>query len=404
MREIRYADEGMDMKKLGLCFIRRSWLVLVAAVLGAMLGAAVYASASVVPESERQYRAMSKVYLDFEVDETGEVYQQYNGYTWNDLMATDPILNVTMAYLPADYTREEVMAATKAEILSDVRLLTITITTHDRDRCNEILQATGRSLTERGDTAKEFKQISVIQTTKAEPVIADSRMKQAVLVGIVGAVVLTLLGMMFYYVLDDRIFVANDLKQVTDVSFIGYAGAGTRLAEEYKENLMYLRRKAGKICVVAIGGLSEQERLDIQGASEQEKEDVHGASSQKRVGVQDVMGQERSDMQSASRQESAGVQNASQQETKSASRGQFIEWEKGISEEQWEELCDADRVVLAIRYGRVHATYLSYILEQLQSRECRLAGVAISGADVKFLRRYYGSAFGRNNEISSTGL
>ena len=339
MREIRYADAGMDLKKLGLCFVRKCWLVVLAAMIGAALGGALYTFASVVPEAEREYRAMSKVYLDFEVDETGEVYQQYNGYTWNDLMATDPILDVTMQYLPEDYDRTEVTAATKAEILSDVRLLTITITTHDADRCDAILSATGQSLTALGNTAKEFRQISVIQTTAAQLVTADDRALQAVTAGIVLAVVLTLLGMLFYYVLDDRIMTAGDLKQVTDVPFIGYTGAGGRLQEDYENNLAYLQKKAGGVTTLTV----------TQGRpAGQEKESVL--------------------------------------------------WETGLAAPVWDRLCAAGGVVIVVEYGKVHAVYLAYVLEQLRLRECRIAGIGISSADGRFLHRYYGRAFGRVDE------
>ena len=185
MREqkIRYSDAGMDIKKLVLCFAKRIWLAAAAGAAGAVIGGLVYLMVSVVPEAEREYQAISKVYLDFAPDETGEIYQAYNGYTWNDLMATDPILDVTMKYLPETYSREDVMGATKAEILSDLRLLTITVTTHDADSCNAILQATGQSLTDRGREAKEFRRIEVIRTTEAALVVADSRLVQAVLIG-----------------------------------------------------------------------------------------------------------------------------------------------------------------------------------------------------------------------------
>lgn len=115
MREqkIRYADAGMDIKKLALCFAKRIWLAAAAGAAGAVIGGLVYLMVSVVPEAEREYQAISKVYLDFAPDETGEIYQAYNGYTWNDLMATDPILDVTMKYLPETYSREDVMGATR---------------------------------------------------------------------------------------------------------------------------------------------------------------------------------------------------------------------------------------------------------------------------------------------------
>lgn len=323
MREIKYADAGMDMKKMLLCFVGKIWIVCLAAVMGAALGGVIYTLAHVVPESEREYRAISKVYLDFAIDETGEVYQAYNGYTWNDLMATDPILDGTMAHLLGDYTREEVITATKAEILSDLRLLTITVTTHDQDATNAILQATGQSLTERGDAAKEFTKIEVIQTTEAQLVTADDRTVQAALVGLVMAVILLLLCMMFYYVLDDRILVASDLKIVTDVSFIGYIGSDKKLGEEYENNLAHMREQTGTVNVLTVA----------------------------------------------------------QDDT--------------ISQDQWQELCASDGVVVVADYGKVHATYLAYVIEQLKVRGCRLVGVAIGGADEKFLRRYYGFAINR---------
>ncbi|MCH5258501.1 MAG: hypothetical protein J1F18_02050 [Lachnospiraceae bacterium] len=252
MQGIKYADAGMDMKKLVLCFIRKIRLVFLAAVVGAVLGGLLYEVSHIVPESEREYRAVAKIYLNFAADETGEVYQAYNGYTWNDLMATDPILDETMLNLPGEYTREEVVAAIKAEILSDLRLLTITVTTHNPDRCSAIMSAVEQSLVELGNTAKEFTQIEVIQTTEAALVVADSRTLQAVLVGLVTAVILMLLGMMFYYVLDDRILVASDLKQVTEVPFIGYAGAGERMNGEYESNLAYLSGQTGTVEVLAV--------------------------------------------------------------------------------------------------------------------------------------------------------
>lgn len=322
MQEIKYADAGMDMKKIALCLGRKIWLILLAAIVGAFLGGAIYTASHIVPESEREYRSMAKVYLDFAVDETGEVYQAYNGYTWNDLMATDPILDVTMRYLPQDYTREEVAAATRAEILSDLRLLTITITTHDRERCDAILQATGQSLVELGDSAKEFNKIEVIQTTGAALVTADSRTVQAVLVGLVSAVLLMLLGMLFCYVLDDRILVASDLKQITEAPFVGYIGAGKPFDSAYGDGLAYLREHTGRISVLSV-------RQNV-----------------------------------------------------------------AITQEKWQEICSADGVIVAAEYGKVHAAFLAYVIEQLALRDCWLAGTAIAGADEKFLRRYYGRAIG----------
>ncbi len=53
MRKIRYADAGMDMKKLALVFLGKCWLVLLAAILGAVAGCVIYKAVHTVPESKR---------------------------------------------------------------------------------------------------------------------------------------------------------------------------------------------------------------------------------------------------------------------------------------------------------------------------------------------------------------
>ena len=344
MSGIRYADAGMDMKKWILMLLHRFWMVLAAAATGAVLGGIIYTVVHTVPESEREYRAVSKVYLDFATDESGQVYQEYNGYTWNDLMITDPILDLTMSYLSEDYTREEVMDATEATILSDLRLLTVTITTNHADRTDAILAATDQALEEYGSTAKEFIQIQVIQTTQASLVVADSRLVQAVVLGLVIAVAVVLLGMLLYYVLDDRILVASDVKQVTDVPFIGYtfqdkaeqtaerASDGQQaevqtgkiivagLQQDYDSTTAYLRKKHGEISEISVTRIDET----AAGQSDQ-AENVNG-------------------------------------------------------------------IVLVIPYGKVHGTFLSYLIDQYRVRECKIVGVAIADADAKFISRYYGRA------------
>ena len=107
MKDGRYADDGMDLKKYMMCLLGRLPLIFGALIGGALLGAVVYAAVRTVPESEREYQAFAKVYLDFAADETGEVYQAYNGYTWNDLMAADPIMELTLQNLPADYAAHD---------------------------------------------------------------------------------------------------------------------------------------------------------------------------------------------------------------------------------------------------------------------------------------------------------
>lgn len=329
MNKIRYADAGMDVRKLLLRFLQKIWIVVAATVLGALITAGSYTVVHTVPEEEREYRATAKLYLDFAADETGEVYQAYNGYTWNDLMATEPILGVTMTYLGDGYTREEVMAATEATILSDLRLLTITVTTNSPDRTDAILKATDQSLVDLGESAKEFLQIRTIQETEAALVVGDSRMVQALLVGGLIGLALSILVLAFAYVLDDRIMTPTDLRAVTDIAFLGYCDiaqdkqnkgkTAEALQEDCGHNEAYLEEKYGRL-----------ERFVADNTSMPTQE-------------------------------------------------QFSEFEQ------------AEGILLYLPFGKIHSTYLTLLLEQFSLRECRVLGIAIKEADSRWINTYYGA-------------
>lgn len=254
MKDSYYADDGMDLRKYLLCLLGKLPVVLGAVIGGALLGVVVYTAVRTVPESEREYVAFAKVYLDFAADETGEVYQAYNGYTWNDLMAADPIMELTLQNLSADYTREEVETAIRAEILSDIRLLTVTVTTNRAERTDAILGAAVQALEIYGGQAKEFIEIQAIEETEAKLVVVDSRMAQAVFLGGALGLLFSLFGFSLYYVMDDRILVAGDVEKVTDVSFIGYVSGAETLNRDYENNLAYLREKLGDIRICELDG------------------------------------------------------------------------------------------------------------------------------------------------------
>lgn len=331
---MKYKDEGMDCRKLLLCFWRKLWIVVCAAFIGACLGGGIYLFVHVVINSNREYQAESKIKLEFAPDETGEVYQAYNGYTWNDLMSTELILDTTMSYLPDTYTEEEVVAATSALILSDIRLLTIRITTDSPDKTAEILQATDQSLITMGEREKEFYSISILKETEPKLLAADPRLLQAVLIGLVLALTFTLLAMALVFVLEDKIYVPGDLECVTELPFVGFtftepekaaAAAGKskraqelfeKLRRDLEQNRTYLSRTAGRL--VTLDGKRE-----------------------------------------------------------------------ASTAADFDSLREADGILLAVPYKEMSRTALDYQIEQLTLQECKLTGILIQDADMRFLRWYY---------------
>lgn len=269
MKTVMYdKTEGMDLKKLILFLLKKLWLLLVLSVAGGLLGGGVYLFYHTVISPNREYQAFSKVYLNFAPDETGEVYQAYNGYTWNDLIATSRIMDETLENLSHDYTAEEVREAVSATILSDLRLLTVTVTTDDPAKTETFLHAVDKALVTLGEQAREFRDIEVIQEDSARLLVVDDRLFQAVLLGVLLAFAAALLGMALWYVLDDGIYVAGDLKSVTDLPFVGYLPAGEtrgaigeRLAEDTEKNRAYLEQKTGRLERYVPGEAGAEEAL-----------------------------------------------------------------------------------------------------------------------------------------------
>ena len=325
---MKYGNEGMDCKKLLLLFLGKIRVVILAAIIGALLGGGIYFFLHVVINSNREYQAESKLRLNFAQDETGEVYQAYNGYTWNDLMSTDLILNTTLSYLPDDYSKEEVVAATSAQILSDIRILTITITTSSPEKTDEILKATDLSLVEMGVREKEFLDIEILEETEPQMLAADPRLLQAAILGFLIGLSAVLIVLAIHYVLDDKIYVPGDLKSVTDLPFVGFSygvyaetDRAKKMLEQFQKDLEcnynYLAEKHGVIATLEI--------------------------------VEDFQ----------------------------------------IVQQEMEKLRGVDGVLLVIPYGRMDRTTCCYRIEQLILQDCRIVGILIRNADMRFMKWYY---------------
>lgn len=349
---MRYGNEGMDLKKLCILLLHKFWIVVLAAVIGAGLGAGVYLLHHVMQSSNREYQAQSKVYLDFAPDETGEVYQHYNGYTWNDLMSTNLIIDTTMSYLPEDYTAEEVSDATLAEILSDVRLLTITITTSDAERTAKILEATDRALVEMGQREQEFIDIEIIKETEAKLLVADNRLVQAVLIGLVIGLVFMFIAMALGYVLDDRIYVPGDLKCVTELPFVGFSF----------------------MCDKTVYNGSHSD--DTGDSNSRKEEDNRIESDRNRKLIQRM-------------QDDLDKNKAYLADKFDELATLEISTKNDITEQELENARKADGVLLVIPYGKLDRTSLAYRIEQLSLQECKLAGIIIKDADMRFMKWYY---------------
>ncbi len=202
-----------DVKLLLIIYMKKLYIILAGILAGAILGGALYFLCHVIFAPAREYEAVSKIYLTFGKDEDGDTYQYFNGYTWNDLITCEPILDKIMEELPGE-NREEVATLISADIISDIRLLTITVRTHDMDRSNRIMEALQNSLMNFTSDREEFVSAQIIEHGQAKLVVLEDETVRAVIIGAVVGLIIAVFGLLIWIVSKDEILLPGDVRRI----------------------------------------------------------------------------------------------------------------------------------------------------------------------------------------------
>lgn len=368
-----YRKRGMDLRRLYLCFQGKVWLFLMLTVMGAVIGGVSYQVARAM-RMPITYEGVSKLYISFGVDESGEIYQYYNGYTWNDLLDTDPILDRIMEFVPEGYTREEVSAATKAEILSDIRLLTITVNGSTEKFVREIQEAVEKGLVEYARDSEELKRIEVIRTKEPVHVLWDDKTVTACITGGVIFAVVTCLFMAFGYVLDESVYVQSDVEKKYPYKVLGIMTCKQKglqpYARELQANFSYLLGDRKKFAMIDIGDHSDIRRMELELVLNAGKNEFVGGDG-----------------------EAGGLTWTIPKDPDAEKTGE--EWEavpfnqSVLSGKELEQIRALGGAVLLLPFGEDLSRKTSRVLSLLNNQDCQVLGMVITQADEEFLNRYY---------------
>lgn len=396
MENQRYMQEGLDMKRIFLLWKRKIWMAAAAVAAGALIGSGVYLFVHLAFVSEREFQTVSKLYLNFNCEPKDFNELSYNGYTWNDLMATDPILDYTMEALPAGMDKHMVIDATRAEILSDIRLLTITITANDPQLAAQIMEATQKSLVHLGETDELFDSIEVYSTAEPQQIVWDNRTVQAAVTGAVLGLLAVLLVQAFYYVLDDSVYLAGDVEKRYGIPVFGMFVAGGADKEqpygkEFAVNYGYLCRNAKTAVLVSVDAQEDAETAErmikeATGAdtAEQAIKEAAVVSTAERVTEEAAGAAACVTGEMAGGKKNAGIR-VERMKFPVLSAGGKME----ADERLYRRIREAGGVVLAVRYGCGNGKCIERVLSNLKKQDCRILGVVIINADERFLKLYY---------------
>ena len=209
MWECNYGSEPIDMKLLVLRFVKKIWIVVLAAVLGALLIGGPYYRRKVTFGPAKEYQAVTDFYIDYALLETGEQHTYFNQTTWTQLIGDDVFTDKILGYLQdSNITKETLRESLYATMLSDTRIVTTTVTTNNPELTMKINDALLLAMDDFGQEQKEIAGVRILQQpAEAELVKADVRTFRACMLGTVIFVFVTLLWMLCSFILDDSIYV-----------------------------------------------------------------------------------------------------------------------------------------------------------------------------------------------------
>lgn len=249
---------GTDSKALLVTFIRNLPQLLMLAVLGAAVGSAFHLILVFLEEKNAPFIARTKYYIDF-ADGRLEAKDYYNDYTWNDVVGTDLILGRMMDELGAGYDRAKVKSMINADILSDVRYLTITVTGQKESEVSEISQAFCNAICEFGKNMDEFDDIYKIQDNEIEKKRPEYFTQRAAFLGMIIFLGCGVFFIALGFIAGSRFYAKTDVIKFLETNPLGITfknGSKSRhklnaiYAERLIDNLKELLNENNKICLL----------------------------------------------------------------------------------------------------------------------------------------------------------
>lgn len=374
-----YRKERLDFKRFTLSLQKKIWLVLLLCIVGAGIGALSYQVVRAL-HMPVEYEATSKLYIQFNADETGQVYQYYNGYTWNELLDSEPIMECIMGYL-IGYDQDEVRAATSADILSDIRLLTVTIKGSNEKFVREVQSAVENGLTIYATLSPELRSVATIRTIAPDRVYwTDYTFRSALLGGIIFGII-TFFVFCILYIMDDGIYVQTDIEKRFEYKSLGTMCKNQKGLQPYlkelRANLYHVLEEKRSLVFI---DTDEHAPLRAQDFERILNWQEGGALD----GVSDAVGELVWHVKEEDEDEDL-FQN-----------DEIKEWtivplnSQNISDNECELIRNAGGVVILVPFGQQAAPRkLERVLSLMKTQDINVYGLVISEADEEYLNRYY---------------
>lgn len=332
----RYWNEGLDLKRFLLLYVKKIWLIFLATVVGVLAGGLIYYGVTSLGDSSDRYVVESDYYITFNYNEYTNATDYFNAYTWDGILRTDPIVDTALELLPDNYTKDMILNAVTGEMRGDYRILTVLIEGETPEMAQEITEAYIESLKVFPPKAQMLDTVEMWAVR--EPYLADkyTRDKNAMFLGGLIAFLLSAFVLAVKYLLKDSIYVETDFAKKYDIPFLGTVTnrKDARFMNELADNYKYICKGEKYIAV-------------------------------------DVM----------------QTENGCFEAVKEACPG--LNEVVSLNEEGYGKLRACDGAVLLIPFAKTSGKVLEKVILQLKKQECKIAGAVLTDGKDLFLKAYY---------------
>ena len=387
--KVKYTDETLNLRSFYLRFLKKIWILPVAALIGAILAGGIYYLVTVTFGPERRYEAQARFYLTYSDDayirnaEGERVLDWYNGATWTNFIFNDhdfllelvktmkeegvDISQERMKVLEAaggpdisnqlqaleeagvDVIKDESKINVKGDIISNERFLLVTINETDKELVEKLTDAFIKSLESYPtyNASKAFE--SIVCTSKSDVYLekTDNRIAVAIIFGAILAAVLAFLAILLIDAVDEAIYVPEECEKRYGIRVLGTVFQGNEACDLLRGELakLYDKYVADKENIVLISS----DAANDASFSEKDLESV--------------------------------------KKTLGSDYDEKLSKIKAISAS---DIGAAEGAILAVPYGKKNAAMTEHLISQLKKIECPVLGIVFTRADLKFIKRYYG--------------
>lgn len=237
----RTLERRLDKRLQMLCLAQGVKYILLAMVIGAILGAIIYYIQVICKQPEVEYSSTEVFYVEYSKKPNGDINYAYNDDGWTYVTMFDEITDIVFNNLEVDVTREELDQIVTTYNLSDYKILEVTATSTNKELCVPILEAYVPAMEQYGESSIHIDYIKqAIEPSQVKPVIITNYTTRAMIVwGILGGI-LAFFIIWIKFLTENTYKVATSIQEDYDFPVIGtiLSSGEILFQDEYNANLI----------------------------------------------------------------------------------------------------------------------------------------------------------------------